>query len=142
MAPEKWPNPKARYVDDDDDGAAHQRWQTAIDAAIDSGSIRLDVPSNGVRWSRDLRGACPRCGHALRMRRIVYKEHVGVAAPDDGPPADLRIGDRDSDEFVASFQLRCSCREEHTDQPPDAKGCGAGTGIWVDLVWRWGRDGI
>jgi len=156
MPDERWPNPRLPYDAEHYHSGAVTRWQDEIDRTLDDHRLNLDPPANGLQWARDLSGKCPRCDHQLRPRRLLYKEY-SVAADYILPNLTVMAGPgrsaaaachyllfaRESSDgnFLASFEIVCTCSAKHLERPPDVKGCGAGTDLWIKLRWRWGPDG-
>jgi len=110
-----WPHPDVLYEVPFETDATTERWQKALDAAITSGSMRME-PSPHHPDLFTLAGACPRCGHATRQPVEFSILADGLRPPDD----------------VARLNFRCVCREGHEPGPPH-NGCGWGGPVAVTV---------
>lgn len=121
MADVPWPDAEVPYEVPFETDATTERWQQALDAALASGSLRME-PSLHHPDLYTLTGACPRCGHAT-------SQQVEFAIP---------TGALRGPEEVARFNYTCVCRGSHVGGPP-RDGCGWGGPIAV-TAQRPGRE--
>jgi hypothetical protein len=128
MPEEAWPDGDARYEFAGGRPGAEERWQEAIDTALDSTALRL-TPEGGDTYV--LQGSCPRCGHETDQVlefRVIQRGGADLAT---GP--DRGIGVRTRAVETGRFDVVCSCGEPHAGRGKDARGCGWGRGLPVTV---------
>jgi hypothetical protein len=104
-----WPDPKAGWESPANSSEERERWQGAINAAIQVGSLILtDVKESNALV---LEGSCPRCNHPLRQR-IRYGVVRGL---------------------VVKANIDCGCRDQHDGRGEDVSGCGWGGPLTIEL---------
>lgn len=111
-----WPDPNANWQFPTNTVENRSRWQGAIDAALETGSLSIeDGEEPNALW---LNGSCPRCNHRLRQR--------------------IRYNVMRRLDSAVKTNVDCSCGEQHEGRAEDMTGCGWGGPLPVELH-PWGN---
>jgi hypothetical protein len=121
---EAWPDAQAAYQFPGGSQTNQNTWQEAIDEAIGAGKLTLSPWGDGM----NLEGSCPRCGHALsqflQFKVIAPSARYFLFRPSKAP---ARVIEN------SSFNVVCSCQENHAGRPEDQTGCGWGRGLSTNI---------
>jgi hypothetical protein len=121
MSTSNWPDASQPYEFPGGDDNKRQIWQKGIDDAISAKTLELKHVHGDVY---NLEGPCPRCGHPMAQSL-----DFSVILPKSFT-FDTAFG-RSTTAAQATFDIVCSCTQEHTARGKDATGCGWGRGLPV-----------
>ena len=114
---EVWPDPQCRYQFPAGIPENVDRWQKAIEAALQRGTMRLTSLHDDTYI---LSGGCPRCGHEMSnvLEFIVIRKRK-----------------LEEERTRSSFDVVCTCEEAHGGRKEDTPGgCGWGRGLRTVLL--------
>ena len=119
---EPWPDRACSFERPRDTTANAMRWQAALDAALADQTLALGKEG---KLTYRLYGSCPRCGHDTEQS-VTFLVLRG-------------LGRKPRDRFH-SFNLDCSCDNQHEGRPKEQTGCGWGGPLRVRVLRPEGLD--
>lgn len=94
-------------------------------------------PDQRSPWAVDLAGSCPRCLHSQPETRrwLVAVSGASKLSEAQRRQVELELADLgiDLSRGDETFDLRCTCKEEHAHRPQGTVGCGST--YRVRVVW-------